>query len=268
MKVPKFIIDMKQPPRSMKHGYRKSATQTHGDSIDRAGAGEPIRTRLPAATWRALYHGVPITRIATIPIMPFPDPPGAASDHLKQTQERTIQQMQMLMFNSWNIIDDLIPKPPELPHSGFRAGEIIGWRLWWVNKDGRLCSFVKNEIFWEPGIPMTGDINKCVHISMRSPDRFGGVYSFNNLEAVMNEFHGILPDLKHGPPAPGHIVGIILGTVKLWGEVVEHEKGYRASFAKPEEFLETYYWGNGPSRDPQELYFGPKPAIDSSRWTG
>lgn len=254
MKVPKFIIDMKSQPRSMKHGNRKPSTQTHSDPIDGTGAGDDgaaTRNLTKQSIWSVNWG------TTSAALMPLPDPPGATSDHLKQMQEMMVQQVQKLMLSmpSWSL-SDFSPKSPEIPHAGIRAGEIIGWRLWWVHKEGRLRSLVRDEIFWEPGVPTTGDINQCVHISMRGPDRFGGVYSFNTYRAAMVEFSKLLFDLQICCYPTEGLVGLILGTVKLWGEVVEHEGGYRASFAKPNEFLQTYYWGDGPSRDPQELYFG------------
>ena len=249
-KTPKFIVDMKSHPRSPKHGNRKPVAQAHGNPVDGAGAGEPIRTSLPAAIWRTSYAGVPITRVATIPVTQL-DPKVRASQ-LKPMQDMMYQQMQKLM--SWG--DVLHPRPPEIPHVGIRAGEIIGWRVWWVNHDGRLRSFVRDAIFWEPDEAMTGDINKCIHVSFKGFDRFGGVYSFNNLQGANREYYQAAAAIKSGERPGESLVGIVLGTAKLWGEVVEHEGGYRASFAKPHYFLETYYWDKKPSRDPQELYFG------------
>lgn len=36
-------------------------------------------------------------------------------------------------------------------------------------------------------------------------------------------------------------LGVVVGAIKLWGEVVEHERGYRASFAKVVSI--DYAWG-------------------------
>lgn len=270
-----FWQSMKSQPRSPKHGNRKPAAQTHGDPPDGAGTLQPIRTGLPPATWRTLHHGVPITRIATVPTVSFDltvnsIDPGVGADNLKQMQEMMAKAMRNMMLSIPDYADMLLPnpKPPEIPFAGISVGEIIGWRVWWVNHDGRLRSFIRDEIVWEPGEAMTGNINERVHVSLRGPDRFGGVYCFNNYQAAMNEFTRVLFDLKTGRPGVNKAVGLILGTVKLWGEVVEHQGGYRASFAKPNEFLKTYYWDKGSSRDPYELYFEPRPAIDSSGWTG
>jgi len=259
-KTPKFIIDMKSYPRSPKHGNRKPAAQAYGNPIDGAGARDD---RADAISY-TIYNSIPITRFATIST-----PPGAAADHLKQMQDMIVQQMQKLMHSipDWTIIDDFCVKPPEIPHAGIRAGEIIGYRLWWVNHDGRLRSLIQDNTYWEPGEAMTGDINKCIHFSFRGPHRFGGVYAFNYPEAAIDEYKHLVVAIRGSAPGPS-IVGLVLGTVKLWGEVVEHEKGYRASFAKPNEFLKTYYWGRSPTRDPYELYFGSRPMLDSAGWTG
>jgi hypothetical protein len=102
-------------------------------------------------------------------------------------------------------------------HSGIRVGEIIGYRAWRViglgpflrRCDDRLRSMFISDYVWEPDRPASGDVQ--VH----------GVYSFRNVIRSKEEYR--------------HAAGtgpFLFGKVKLWGEVVEHEWGYRSEFAR------------------------------------
>lgn len=61
---------------------------------------------------------------------------------------------------------------------------------------------------WLPGEPMTGDTR---------PPLQTGVYAFKSLASA----------IEHSLGLPNHV----FGEVSLWGEIIEHEKGYRAEFA-------------------------------------
>src|SRR5436305_13700502 len=101
-------------------------------------------------------------------------------------------------------------------HSGIRLGEIIGYRAWRVIElrrlrrfENRLRSIAMWEYVWEPDIPASGDVQ--VH----------GVYSFRHVIRSMENLPHTL--------GCGHL---LFGKVKIWGEVVEHEWGYRSEFAR------------------------------------
>ena len=103
-----------------------------------------------------------------------------------------------------------------ISHSGIRVGEIIGYRAWRVIELGRLrqCedrlrSVAIWEYVWEPDKPASGDVQ--VH----------GVYSFRNVVRSRDDYANVL---GCGP--------LLFGKVKIWGEVVEHEWGYRSQFAR------------------------------------
>lgn len=115
-----------------------------------------------------------------------------------------------------------------IPHAGIRAGEIIAWRAWLVlstpedyryydkenwlfarDRQLRLHSVITHSI-WEKG-RMQGEIWGSHH----------GVHAFKSKTDAINyaaEF-SVLATLA-------------VGQVALWGDVIEHEIGYRAEFAK------------------------------------
>jgi hypothetical protein len=92
-----------------------------------------------------------------------------------------------------------------LKHEGLRVGEIIAYRAWQVinlrwsrNGHDRLHSVFIRDYVWHPDEPASGDVQ--TH----------GIYSFRRVIRSMAEY----------------------GKVKIWGEVVEHEVGYRSQFGK------------------------------------
>jgi hypothetical protein len=103
---------------------------------------------------------------------------------------------------------------------------------------------------------MKGNVGEIVcRFWGHKPDRYAGVYSFKDRERAQSEFNSGVIELKRYPThADYNTVGLALGSVKLWGEIVEHEYGYRASFAKPASLDEIYYYGV-PTTDPKGLYF-------------
>lgn len=101
------------------------------------------------------------------------------------------------------------PSYTPLPVSEIRLGEIIAWRGWWGDDSGYLRSF-SQEVIWPPGEAMEGRVS--------SEEHGAGVYAFKTKK--------LLFDFMRKETA-----GMIWGSVALWGDVVEHELGWRAQFA-------------------------------------
>ncbi len=104
-----------------------------------------------------------------------------------------------------------------LKHEGVRVGEIIAYRAWRVINEGwfrsgydRLHSVLMRDYVWYPDEPASGDVLTY------------GIYSFRDVIRSKEEY-GYDPGVD-GP--------LLLGTVKIWGEIVEHEAGYRSQFGK------------------------------------
>jgi hypothetical protein len=102
-----------------------------------------------------------------------------------------------------------------LQHEGIRAGEIIAYRAWRVispglfrSGDELLHSVYMRDYVWLPDEPASGDV------------KTHGIYSFQDVIRSKQEYSYIA-------------YGVLLfGTIKIWGEVVEHEAGYRSQFGK------------------------------------
>jgi hypothetical protein len=105
-----------------------------------------------------------------------------------------------------------------LNHDGIRAGEIIAYRAWrvinpgWLRRtsDDRLHSVYMRDYIWHPDNPASGDV------------RTHGIYSFRHMIRSNEDYCYV--KLSDGP--------LLFGKVKIWGEVIEHEAGYRSQFGK------------------------------------
>jgi hypothetical protein len=104
-----------------------------------------------------------------------------------------------------------------LKHEGLRVGEIIAYRAWrvsnalWSSKsEDRLHSVAMRDYIWHPNKPASGDV------------RTHGIYSFRH---VIRSKHEYGYDLGVDEP-------LLFGKVRIWGDIVEHEEGYRSEFGK------------------------------------
>lgn len=138
-------------------------------------------------------------------------------------------------YVTWAVIGPSEPPRP-VEDAGIRAGEITGLRAWRV-KGGRLFSVYMESFEWLPGEPAKGMI-----------DGEGGVHAFKEHAAVTMYLHyKRMEDMMasnfahpsqwmshwdHPLPEPLQNEGFVTGTVDLWGNVIEHERGYRAEFGQ------------------------------------
>jgi hypothetical protein len=222
-----WYASLNQPPRNPNGSNRKPAPTNHSDPADRA---DPSTGRPNAG------DNNPIAVDYTLAWAPnpgpiFPLPP--ASPSLDVVALQLIMQKVGLLA-SIIYADD--PSPPDLPHAGIRSGEITGYRGWMVesvNSGPPMLTSLAHDFIWQPGTTIEGDINKAVNQNPIHPI-FGGVYAFREFSGLESEIFDAQICVWPNPVLLSNIavLGFAYGTVKLWGEVVEHDLGYRASFAK------------------------------------
>lgn len=117
----------------------------------------------------------------------------------------------------------VVPKVP-LKNVGTKFGEFIGWRMWYVEK-GYLRSY-SQDTTWFPKEPMTG-----------TPSDHGneGIWAFKDREkAVEKARHAHLEDSSSYSRVMQYRSEnrpVVYGSIKLYGDVVEHGIGYRSSAA-------------------------------------
>ena len=210
-----------QPKRNPNGRNWKPTPSTHRDPADGAGGHTTIRTGLPPSAWRSL--NAPTQPIAGVD-------PGDADD--------TGLIWHNFQYKIYSTFKE--PKPAPIPYAGVRAGEIIGHRMWVILDNLELCSLAHYYI-WQPGATISGDINEVVdNFHFMAMTRYGGVYSYFSPEPIVEELkefdYDPLPrPISFGPFFMGNfrnLHGVAIGTIKCWGEVIEHEKGWRAQYAK------------------------------------
>jgi hypothetical protein len=119
-----------------------------------------------------------------------------------------------------------------IERTGIVLGEVIAYRAW-IEKDGFLCSVAADRI-WAPGEAMEAAKDFTPH------GEDGGVHAFKErageFEAYVDgatayyaQYSRGVPDILMRRP--------IIGEVRLWGEVIEHELGYRAQYAYPKRLI-------------------------------
>ena len=89
------------------------------------------------------------------------------------------------------------------------VGELIGYRAW-LWKAPYLHSITQSEYKWDYDQPAGGD----------SLSSSGGIYSFADMKTLKAELK-----LDCG-------IGYVYGSIYIWGEVITHETGYRAQYAR------------------------------------
>jgi hypothetical protein len=111
-------------------------------------------------------------------------------------------------------------------------GETIGWRAWRVVEDGdelRLASVLYEDVW-----PLDEPLVAACPSGHPAPDYecACGIYAARRPELALPYRVG---------RDDARTVGRVLGRVALWGDVVEHRDGWRASHACPVElWLESY----------------------------
>ncbi len=111
-----------------------------------------------------------------------------------------------------------------LPNSGLETGEIIAWRHWFSFDDSQFLLSVRkvdnHYPIWPPGEPMTGE---------PSDYNTAGVHAWKTKRAALEYMNACNAG--------------VVGRVALWGEIIEHERGYRAQYAKVVSLDYANLWG-------------------------
>ena len=102
------------------------------------------------------------------------------------------------------------PKEP-VKKDGTQFGEITGWRMWRIYQ-GSLKAYSQDAL-WVHGVPMQ---------AKKVPDhKHEGIWAFKDKERAYKKML-----------TGGHLgEDAVYGKVRLWGQIVEHEHGYRAEYA-------------------------------------
>lgn len=99
---------------------------------------------------------------------------------------------------------------PALEDAGLSVGEKIGYRIWRIFLDGLLYSW-SADFIWTPG-----EIEEAKNIEDYNSY---GFWAFKDKKRALQKFID-------------HPHGVALGSIYLWGTVIEHTDGWRGQFAK------------------------------------
>ena len=140
---------------------------------------------------------------------------------------------------------------------GRASGHIVGWRSWLVLEmpEGLRLSGVGMPGVWLPLIPNVAVCKSCSTEIMVAPDEmllsdplkqaFRGVRTdalFTDCKCGLAGFYALKePDPISLRTSFNPIYRTVTGLVALWGEVKEHEHGWRAEFAYPLGFINSFW---------------------------
>jgi len=138
---------------------------------------------------------------------------------------------------------------------GNAYGHLLAYRVWrfrFMVREDKDDEFhllsLTNAHEWKPGEPSAARIepDRAWSISRPTIGQIIGMYAYKSLQnkSPFNDIFCKGPVVSwpnNWMPAPDFlsiIVGTIFGGVYLWGDIIEHEEGYRAQFAYPASFLD------------------------------
>jgi hypothetical protein len=110
-------------------------------------------------------------------------------------------------------------------YAGVQVGEILAWRTWRAESTNREYNIAVDQ-FIEYGKPRLRSVtmqdiwlpDKPMQVHLPIQDYGHGIYALKTRQNAE----------QSGYFCPGHV----LGTVKLWGTVYEHENGFRSEYAQ------------------------------------
>ena len=227
----KYYQTLNQAPRSVKNGkHRRAGSPAHGRTI--VGADHSAGGADESTTVWVTWHPGTVT---------YPNP---------------------FAFSE--------PEPPAIPYAGIRTGELIGHRLWWVlQEDGeQWLSSLAHRRLWQPDETVSANVDKVVDDFglWIGPKIWGGTYAFADAGRLDGEAMYELLQIERwresvkrcgmgwyaGWVPYAETATFVAGTIKMWGEVIEHETGFRAQFAKLNSIDRMY--GPGDLAALQEKY--------------
>lgn len=127
------------------------------------------------------------------------------------------------------------PRDADLESAGLRVGEFIGWRTWRVSDDRRLYSSTR-VTRWIPGEPMSGNAGTerdAGIYAVKEPGKFldAAVWDYSHDERFIRPWALSGRTVSEGAEPGPKWIATAIGTVRLYGTVIEHEHGYRAQYA-------------------------------------
>jgi hypothetical protein len=137
---------------------------------------------------------------------------------------------------------------------------LLGYRFWMYGPGSNLREHKISSFQWETNWPVGG------YAKGREPSEYSeggghGINVYKTIADAMNGSGGAVNAVTAGTFNENHRYGLVLGKVKFWGIVWEHQHGYRAQYVQPILFEQA--WGYRPRQtltDLNALWFGREKA--------
>lgn len=104
-----------------------------------------------------------------------------------------------------------------------RGAAVTGWRYWQVSaRSGHLRSVTQKRVEWAPGHVL---VARCSGAGHRAPDPSCecGIYGARDIDTLREHGLCLVPEV------------LVVGTVALWGTVIDDVSGWRGEFGAPAE---------------------------------
>lgn len=117
---------------------------------------------------------------------------------------------------------------------------VVGWRCWRVvdTRDGFVLTSANRATRWPPGLALEA---ACASEEHAPPaERCScGIYAASDPSLVLDYFPPVVRSAVTilSPAILGYDSVLAVGTVWLWGDVVESDRGWRAQYGYPRELL-------------------------------
>jgi hypothetical protein len=120
--------------------------------------------------------------------------------------------------------------------TAFKIGEMVGFRYWIYSGKSRLLFSPYSYSEWKPGVTQVMRDLSQDKIARKALNGHAGIYSVKTRE-VIDEFLSkptplaYLRKLWWGLDHCYEPLGVVVGSVKMWGSVVQCKDGYRSQYA-------------------------------------
>lgn len=198
-------------------------------------------SRFPWPTW-ATYGGIGRQLNANVVLAGVAVPEETETERnlrleRKEAEKRRIESFDDLIDNVGAAPSAKLENPyPASARSPDYMHTITAWRGW--DSDGCVLQSLGNKEEWRPRMSIPAD---CACSTHPAPDLHCrcGYWSFKRPELMKKALHNYIEDVA------------VVGSVEIWGRVIECENGWRSEFAYPKELwllkpgLESLSWTYG-----------------------
>lgn len=160
---------------------------------------------------------------------------GLSAQALANLRPGRVTSLPQATWRTFNLIDQVEINRPPLKRSDVIAGEIIGHRCWRI-ENGLLRSVYQTDLWYPKDILSGRELgdwdSRGIHAWKDPASKEYHDYIRGYLNAHEDYITNMLLYGRHSRDNAETKPAMATGTVFLWGDVVEHTRGYRAEYAR------------------------------------